>query len=774
MEIDPRRLRLAEAVRLLNSVSDEPLAARRVREAFDRLGARVCAAGDLSRIDLVKLAGHLALQRHRRIAEAKVRSAAEGASPQLSGYELLKDREAKRRRELSLSGRDIGEMPAIVDPARRARCAESLAAFCTEYFPELFTWPWSDDHLRVIAKLEQAIRFGALFAIAMPRGSGKSSLCRVACMWALLYGYRRFVVLIGSNERHAGGELESIQTQLESNDVLLADFPEVCFPIRALEGIRQRANGQLYRGSTTAMRWSSDRIVLPTIDGSSASGGVIAAVGLTGQLRGMNHTTRDGENIRPDLAVLDDPQTDESARSPSQCAYREALILGAVLGLPGPGTRISAVATVTVVQRDDLADNLLRADRHPQWQGERCQMLKSMPTNSDAWDEYAKVRRTSLEGGMTPEAVAAACTAWYDEHRAKLEEGARVSWEARIVPGDRTALQTAMNVLLDRGPEIFWAEYQNDPGALQDQTDEGLKPEDVMAKILATVPRGVVPLGSEHVTSFIDVQGKVLFWMVCAWTGNMTGCIVDYGTWPDQKLPYFTLRQAKRTIQSLFPGKGQEASIRAALSACTEELHGRAWRVDGGGELRIGRGLIDAGWGDTSDMVYEFCRSSPHAAVLMPSKGVGITANKAPIGEWQKAPGDRLGLNWKIPAMVGRRHCRHVLFDANWWKTTVAARLRTSYGDPGAMYVSGGDAKQHRMLIDHLMSERAEQMQGPTRSIMQWSLKSVGRDNHWWDCLVGCAVAANVLNPTCVPPGLAGAGVRPRRKVSVPPGGRAR
>ncbi len=68
-----------------------------------------------------------------------------------------------------------------------------------------------------------------LFALAMARGSGKSSIAEVACIWAVLYGHRNFVCLIGSDEGHACDMLDSIKTELDSNELLLADFPEVCF-----------------------------------------------------------------------------------------------------------------------------------------------------------------------------------------------------------------------------------------------------------------------------------------------------------------------------------------------------------------------------------------------------------------------------------------------------------------------------------------------------------------------------------------------------------------
>ncbi|MDW8265312.1 MAG: hypothetical protein RMJ52_08260 [Gemmataceae bacterium] len=114
-----------------------------------------------------------------------------------------------------------------------------------------FHLPWSQDHLKVIAKIEQAVLRGGLFAMAMPRGSGKTTICECACIWAVLYGHREFVCLIGSDEGHAMDMLDAIKMELDGNDLLLADFPEVCYPIQCLDGIANRCAGQLYHGERT-------------------------------------------------------------------------------------------------------------------------------------------------------------------------------------------------------------------------------------------------------------------------------------------------------------------------------------------------------------------------------------------------------------------------------------------------------------------------------------------------------------------------------------------
>jgi hypothetical protein len=204
--------------------------------------------------------------------------------------------------------------------------------------------------------------------MAMPRGSGKTTICECACIWAALYGHREFICLIGSDEGHAMDMLESIKTELDGNDLLLADFPDVCFPIQCLDGIANRCNGQLYKMERTHIGWTAKDIVLPTIrpvgwdegdarrdfvrvDGSSmASGAIIKVAGITGRIRGMKHKRADGQTVRPSLVVLDDPQTDESARSLSQCATREGILAGAVVAVDHRCTASSGL----VLERPDL------------------------------------------------------------------------------------------------------------------------------------------------------------------------------------------------------------------------------------------------------------------------------------------------------------------------------------------------------------------------------------------------------------------------------------
>ncbi|MCP4301072.1 MAG: hypothetical protein GY783_10845 [Gammaproteobacteria bacterium] len=723
MAINPRQLRPSECCRLLNSTSlGEVINERQLHRHRTRAGTRI---GDGKHVDLLRYTAWLVEERHRP------RPADEG-----DPYARLKDKARERNAAIALAGRDIGELPPVADPDRKAKASSSFQYFCEAYFSLTFHLAWSPDHLKVITKIEEAVTKGGLFSLAMARGSGKSSIAEVACIWAVLNGYRDFVCLIGSDEGHACDMLDSIKTELDGNDLLLADYPEVCFPIQALDGIANRANGQLFQGKRTQIGWTAKEIVLPTIDGSSASGAIIKVAGLTGRIRGMKFKRPDGKTVRPSLVVLDDPQTDESARSLSQCANREAILAGAVLGLAGPGKKISGIMPCTVIRPGDMADNILDRDKHPEWNGERTRMINSFPTNETLWQRYAEIRAGGLRNGDGGKAG----TKFYRDNRAAMDEGADVAWTERFNHDELSAIQHAMNLKL-QDEAAFFAEYQNEPLPEERVDADQLTAEQVAAKFNG-MDRCSIPIAANHLTAFIDVQQKLLFCVVAAWEDDFTGYVVDYGTFPEQKRPYFTLRDARHTLAT--EGTGLEGSIYAGLESLTADLLGREWRRDDGAAMKIGRCLIDANWGHSTNVVYQFCRQSPHASILLPSHGRFVGASSNPFSEYKRRPGDRVGLNWRIPSIHGKRAIRHIIYDTNWWKSFTHARLAVAMGDRGCLSIFGDRPDMHRMFAEQVTAEYYIKTEGRGRTVDEWKARPEQPDNHWLDCLVGSAVAASI------------------------------
>ena len=683
-------------------------------------------------------------------------------SPGDARYDAHRKRAAERASEQSAAGRDIAPLPKIKQPKRREGCARDFKRFCETYLADRFTLAWSADHLKAINRIEVAVLEGGRFAYAMPRGSGKTTLCEAAALWALLYAHRRFVVLIGATEGAAEELLDSFKVVIETNDLLLADFPAVVYPIRRLEGISHRANGQTFQGERTRIGWTQGEVVLPTVPGSPASGSLLRVAGITGRVRGMRASTASGEAIRPDLVIVDDPQTDESARSPAQNNARERILGGAVLGLAGPGRKIAAVMPCTVISAGDLAERTIDRDRSPEWQGERTKLIYRMPTNERAWEEYARIRAEGLREGRG----LADATAYYLANRTALDEGAEPAWVERYNPDEASAVQHAMNLYLN-DPISFAAEYQNEPRSATPGESATDLDADAIASKLNRLDRGIVPSPCTRLTCGIDVQGGILFYVVAGWDDAFGGAIIDYGTYPRQNRAYFAASDARPSLADTFPDLPEMARVYAGLAALTRELFGRAYpRENDQGALSIERSLVDANWGASTDTVYQFVKESPHTSILLPSHGKGIGASAMSMNDWPAKPGERAGWGWRLsPPSRGRG--RRVLIDVNAWKTFVAERLRSAPGVAGCLSLPGTRPFDHQLFADHLTAEYRVSTSGRGRTVEEWKIRPDRTENHWWDCLILAAVAASIQGLVWSSAGAAGvetARITPRTK----------
>lgn len=638
----------------------------------------------------------------------------------------------------SRSARDIAPIPGIASGQRKLKCARSLEGFDRTYFPEKFDLAWSLDHREAIATIEQAVWTGGNFCWAMMRGGGKSAHCCTGAMWAIFYGYVKFLALIGATDPKSTELLDDIKSPLESNELLLKDFPEIVYPIRCMEGIAQRAHGQLLDGKRTRIRWSDSQIVFPKVPSSIASESLIRVSGMTGsEIRGMKYVRSDGFTIRPDLVIVDDPQTRESARSPAQVQERESIVNGTIMGVAGPGKKISVLMPCTVIECDDLADRFLNHERYPSWHGKRQKMLYGWPLREQLWEQYKKLSDDDMRAGRGIEGR----NAFYLANREAMDEGVRAGWESRKLPDDLSAIQHAMNLYFERGKRAFFAEFQNEPIKPEADGERALTAEEIRAKAIG-LPRGIVPLESTKLVSFIDVQKEILVWGVIAVQDDFTGHLVDWGCYPDQKRDYWTKADVKKTLLMVSGATSVEEAIRSGLDSVASLILARDWQREDGGIQRIGRCLVDAHWGEMTDVVKTFCRQSGFASVLTPSFGIGVTASSIPLNDKAKKKGTRSGMNWNQPPPLPG-HVRHVAFDANFFKTFSMARLATARGGSGCFTLFGAP-EDHMLTSDQLVAEYPVMTTGRGRVVTEWKVKPHRPDNEMTDILAGCCVAASM------------------------------
>lgn len=671
---------------------------------------------------------------------------------------------ARKSREQTIEVADIGDIPAVVDPARRESCRLNLEKFLVTYFPHSTGLsPFSEDHHRVIARMQSVVIDGGRQSNVVYRGFAKTTVSENTALWATLYGHRKFVPVFGAEAKAAEGIIDSIKRELETNDLLYDDFPEVCHAIRALEGKPQRQHSQHFHGARTFIEFTACAVVLPTIQGSIASGAILTSHGLTAAARGMKYKRADGTNARPDLVILDDVQTEESAGSPLQTAKRLKIIQKSILRMSGHRSKLGVILNGTIIEPDDLVEQLSDYKRNPSWQSERIPMVRKFAdAHEEKWlGEYARLRTTYDPELLDDQKRAhAEGNAYYLADRAAMDAGCEVSWQSCYdEETEHSAIQHAYNILIDDGADVFASECQNKP-----QTKEALagiaeiRPAEV-AQRFNGLARGVVPLGATHLVAHIDVMHSLLYWSVFACNEAMTGTIIDRNTFPEQHSPFFALRDAKRKLSHAYPESQPQAAVEQGLKDLTEHLFARQWKREDGAAQGLELVLIDWSDGTMSEVVARVCRTSPHKSLLMPAAGVGIGPGDKPMGQFTKRPNEQFGRHW-ILGTNNKSVVRSVRVDTNYWKSRAADALTCPPTNPGAVTLYGDKTADHRMLADHYGSEQRDRLTSDKTQATTdvWSLKP-GRENHYFDNLVGCLVAASIRG--C---GMEKRPLRPKRK----------
>lgn len=652
-------------------------------------------------------------------------------------------------------GRYTDGRPRPRDRRRWLSCKRDLGAFLKTYMPRAFPLDWSADHQVAIERIQSAVLHGGQSAVAMPRGNGKTTICEGATIWALAYGHRQYPAVIGATKDAAESILASIKREIEDNSLLAEDFPGMCVPISALDGKPIRAKSQLIDGRLSKVGIKADQMQFAAIKCDSC-GANLVALALTGNLRGARRKMPDGSVQRPDFVFLDDPQTDESAASPTQTDTRESLVTGAILGLAGPDVRIAALMACTVIEDGDLSDRVLE---RPEWRGVRTALVTAwpdcgrpddrpdaeMPQESLLWRRYAEIRRTSLRAGTG----GSEATEFYAANRQAMDRGAVVSWPDRYLPGQMSALQYAMDIYIDRGPQVFFAEYQNNPTEARRRAVYTLTAERV-ARNLSSLPVRTAHERDTFVGGFIDINHYGAHWTLISCEANMTGHIIDYGRYPARGRLVPEGANKSEISAAIYRGI---AALVTALGEYTIERSGRRTGIDAM--------LLDCGY--EMETVFRLCEALKPPFRLLPSRGV-------PCSKFR--PSRAIG--------KPRNHCHLTEYlkrgqliehDADWWRRQTQIAFLSDPGQVGALSVYGDDETEHGDFSRHIVAEYLrEYLRGDVTEAYTWG-HIPGSIHDWLDSTVGAWVACcmlgadfDVVDEQAPPPGKR-TGKRRRAKV---------
>jgi hypothetical protein len=624
------------------------------------------------------------------------------------------------------------------DPITPAQDKERLALetdleqWLLFFNPESYPLPFSPDHLNMIRILEDAINgtSGESLAVAMPRGSGKTTIAIDATLFALLTGKRKFPFVICSDKNAATNILNSIKVALDSNEKLMEYYPEACAFFRALQGTSRLAAGQLNDDEErTLIDMKSDRLTFPRVSGSRCSESHVRVEGITGSIRGARFNTSEGKALRPDFVIIDDPSTNESAKSAIQNRTRLEIINSDILGLGGAGSKaISCVCCCTVIAPEDLASTLLDKELSPSWKGIKAQMVYKFPESTDVKDlvdEYQNLYRDELIQDDDHKAS----DKFYKKKQKEIEAEVEIGWPERKHEEDISAFQHALKLIVRVGENSFWSEYQNQP-----VVDTGgvhrVTPKDVVSA-LNGLPRYVCHKDTEVITTFVDLNYRGLNYCVTAWRGAMIGEVIDWGKFP---------RGSKMLIEDASKLTSQE--IDAIFFEALTELHTKfsetEYATTEGQVIRPSLSLVDIG--NFYGLVDNFTSSARFPNLkLYPARGFAcakykqtnvigrVVSNLCHIAQWSRG---------KIKARVLHQNsCK--------MKEASQKGFLTSPGNAGSISLWGDTPRVHNVFAQEVCAEKlVEKMAGETGEHYVWR---VSGHNDLLDALSGSMAAAAAL-----------------------------
>jgi hypothetical protein len=597
---------------------------------------------------------------------------------------------------------EIGE---CVDPERRESCRLDLHRFARTYFsgrgpgypddPDpLLYLPMGSFHLDLCQSIQERVLYGGLAAEVDPRGYGKDTLgCVVAVLWATLYGHAGFAAVAGYEAETSAARINSIKSQLETNPLLQEDFPEVIDCVRHLDRSPHRARSQMFRGEPTGMEWKK-HIVFPRIPGSVSSGAIIAPASVRASIRGFNI---DGK--RPDLVVITDPQTDDTARSTDQTKHILRKINKDFGGLGGRGRKFTCIILATIICHGDVAHQLVDREKNPQWNGVFRRALATPPEREDLWEKYLELR---AEGSKGDDQTGRGATAFYLENREEMDRGVTVLWEEnyereRMPDGTQkeySNLQWIYNFIYEFGRDSFQTELQNDPPNKEEEGDDGLGEADITTR-LSGFARGIVPDGAMIVTRFIDLGASVCWDCVVATDVEMSRLyVLRYNAYATHLSKAVTMTQGTKEQEGI---PAMERRIFDLLTVMAEEEEIGLVADPDGRAVRVDMTLVDGGWLD--EVVKDFVRSKGPKYRL--AKGLGMKRGQ---GTWGAAAGaHRRGDNW-----FAKRLATHEVYSVNTdhWKSFVRERILQGTETHGALLLYGDDPMEHKRFAQHLLAER--------------------------------------------------------------------
>lgn len=621
---------------------------------------------------------------------------------------------------------EIGDLPAVRHRRLKERCRTNLALFGWYYCRDLLQHKPSKDLCETLIRdCQGCILHGGQIAELFGRGTGKTTWCTIiAPIWAALYGHSRFCMLIGASGEAISRALRTIKATMETSEGIMADFPAVAAAIRHIKGIPQRARNQTYHGQPTRMDWGSEGIILPMLCGEDGQpldagcGAIISSAGAGAAIRGANVG-----GVRPDLVILDDPQTRKTAQSATQTLGILEFIHQDALGLAGHEKSLSAFITITPQRVGDVAAQISDPSRYPNWSVKVQPFVKAFPKDWDQLvelfaEEYAK--DVAAKDFRRPRS-----RKWYELNKAKFE-GLEVIDDEQFDHEREVDFRHHVLVLrVSLGKRAFEAEY------LMRVTEAATALEvsaDQVAKNVNGSPRLVLPPGTDSVVGFCDVniqQGAGLSWALVAFGPRRVAAVIAYGRVPGDGSPLVP-PNASQTLTT--------RRVTTAIRGVVEMVAGLKLRDTRGHAVKIRAFGFDRGW------LPEVVHRSLYVLRKTLPLGFSLCAMRGyPTDKFARSKKDVIRRGDGVFA-TRSQFGEYLATDVYRWRELQQSSWLAQPLTPGSLSIYGKDPVEHGRFAAEVVADklvRKYPVYVGSETLQGYAWRSEGAE-HWGDALTNC------------------------------------
>jgi predicted phage terminase large subunit-like protein len=309
----------------------------------------------------------------------------------------------------------------------RRTLGKDFPRFRQQYFPHYHKHPDGPFQEELSKMLNGLVtKRGSKIAIAAPRNCAKSTITTLQyVIYCICYKLENFIVIISSTADQARGFLNDIKQELETNEHLIKDFPDIC-EIGAKPG---------------PPRWTQHEIV-------TRNKVKVIALGVGQQIRG-----RRNREFRPSLVILDDIESNEGLQNMESFNNLEDWLTKAVLKAGSSTSNFIYVGTIH--HYGSLLAKFTNPKEAPGWDSRIYKSVISWAERSELWERWIKIFHS--QDAYKDDFGIEAAKRFLEDNKTEMLKGTQVLWPASKSYYDLMVMRE------QDGHVSFDSEMQNEP-----------------------------------------------------------------------------------------------------------------------------------------------------------------------------------------------------------------------------------------------------------------------------------------------------------------------